>query len=266
MKTIMVNNDQQFLLALRDAQSGDTIELLPGEYLLSKKTLMVSIKKNLTIQGQYSNARATKLNCAFLVGSNVTLLLKNLFVTYCDTVGNTIALYDHSELFGQNLIVDRTNNQAGWDTIYAQNSIVSFLNSDILAERSADHIGLSLENSQMMLVDTNVYLLNLKNSIGYVKDSLVSYAIVLQKHSQLTFVDMAIDSNQSNQNSDFYITDNSTVDGVNLKLSKKEPFIDVIQSSFKNDIFTQGLDGIRWCFDDESVVLADGREPYNTGL
>jgi len=267
MKTINVNNTNQFMDAVKNSVTGDTLVMQPGEYFSNERSEVLTIDKNLTIEGLYTNAKAVKLNCAFIVSSNTTLIMKNLFMTSNDDHFNTLALYDNAELFGDNIIVDRDNTKynGGWDTIFAKDSAVSLTNSDILADRGSNHIGLSLENSQSMILDSNIYGLCLKNSITYIKNVLISYAIVLMKHATLSYVDLALDS-LCNKDSDFYIADNSTVNGVNLKIFKKEPFIDIIGSQFQNDIFTNDATGIRWCFDDASTILIDGKTPYNSGL
>jgi len=267
MKTITVNNSMQFMSAVKDANEGDTIDLLPGEYFSSEKSPVLTIEKNLTIQSQFTDAKSVKLNCALIVHSNITLILKNLFITFDDEQLNTISLYDNSELFGNNIIVNRDNSKFNhrWDTIFAKNSAISLTNSEIMADDQKDIPGLTLENCRLMLVDSNIYFLCLRKTIAYLKNSLISFAIILENHSSLSYVDLAIDS-LHNKNSDFYINDNCAVSGVNLKIFKKEPFIDIINSEFKNDIFTDGIDGIRWCFDELSTVLVDGKTPYNSGL
>jgi len=267
MKTIKVNNTNQFKDAVKNSDAGDTIIMQPGEYFSNKRSEVLTIDKTLTIEGQYINAKAVKLNCAFIVSNNVTLIMKNLFMTSNDDHFNTLALYDNAELFGDNIIVDRDNTKynGGWDTIFAKDAAVSLTNSDIVADRGSNHIGLSLENSQSMITDSNIYGLCLNNATAYLKNVLISYAIVLLKHSTLSYIDLALDS-LCNKDSDFYIADNSTVNGMNLKIVKKEPFIDVIGSKFQNDIFTNDSTGIRWCFDDASIILIDGKTPYNSGL
>jgi len=92
---------------------------------------------------------------------------------------------------------------------------------------------------------------------------VISYAVALQNHASLSYIDLTVDGRRNLDSSNFYIENNSNVDGVNLNFSKKDTFIDIINSNFKGDSFLSGLSNIRWRFDDNSTVLADGSEPFN---
>lgn len=271
MHTITVNNDRAFFFALQKANRSknltETIELKPGKYFADADNIFLSIKKNITIKGLYDNAKATNLNCAFLMGADTTLILENLTMNYFGEKSNTIALYDGAELYGNNIIVDRTMDQnSNWDTIYCKDSTISLKNSEILTDPIRNICGLSLENSQLIAVNSNVNAPLFKNSTVYLKDTLTSYSVVLKNHSNLSFINLAIDSTQNTEFSDFYIENQSTVNGVNLNFSKKDSFVDVIDSHFENNNFVSGLENVRWRFTDNSTVLADGDEPFNDNL
>ncbi|MFC6176473.1 hypothetical protein ACFQAV_06450 [Companilactobacillus huachuanensis] len=264
MKTINVQSDREFFNAINTADNCDTIVLKSGEYF-SSETMFLSIKKSLTIKGQYANAKATKINCGLFFGENTTVILENLLLTYDNEKGNTLALYDGAKLYCNNVIVNRTN-ESSWDTIYSSNSFISLKNSDIQADRQRNISSLSLENSQLMSVKSNIHLPLLVNSTAYLKDSFISYSIVLKKNSNLSFINLAIDSTQNNESSDFYVEGESTVNGDNLDFSKNEPFIDVLNSNFEGNDFFAGLDKVRWRYDTNSNVIIDGTEPFNNNL
>jgi len=262
MTKYKVNNTKQFLTVLfSQVSDNDIIELLPGTYNFKRYIGYFEIKKSLTIRGISDDANSTKLNCAFFCNGN-SLILQNLSVTYDGPKFNTIALYNHAELYGNNVVINRVLSK--WDTVYCQNSTISLLNSAIMANRNTNTTGLLLEkDSQMIAVDTEIQLLGLRKSSAIVKDSVISYAVALQNHASLSYIDLTVDGRRNLDSSNFYIENNSNVDGVNLNFSKKDTFIDIINSNFKGDSFLSGLSNIRWRFDDNSTVLADGSEPFN---
>jgi len=263
MSTYTVNTTYEFLEVLYTRVSdNDIIELLPGTYNFEDGASFFEIEHDLTIRGLSSNANATKLNCAFLLGDNRSLILKNLTISYNRDKANTIALYNNAQLYGNNIIVDRV--LARWNTIYCQNSSISLLNSAIMADRDTNVTGLLLEkNSHMIAIDTEIQLLGLRNSTAIVKNAVISYAVALQNHSKLSYINLTVDGRRNLDSSNFYIENQSCVDGVNLNFSKKDTFIDIIKSNFEGDNFLSGLNNIRWRFDDDSTVLADGNEPFN---
>ena len=264
MKTINVKTDYELYKAINTADNGDTISLKPGEYFATH-SIFLSLKKSLTIKGQYANAKATKINGGLFFGKNVTLILENLVLTFDDEKGNTLALYEGAKLYCNNVIIDRPHNSS-WDTIYCSNSFLSLKNSDIRSDRQKTATSTSLENSQLISIGSNMHMPKLINSTAYLKDSFVSYSLILKEKSKLFFTDLAIDSTQNSEYSDFYVSGESTVNGENLDFYKDEPFIDVLNSDFEGNNFFAGKDKVSWRYDNDSNVLLDGNQPFNNAL
>lgn len=266
LHTKTVNNGHDLFFTLQKANENNspiqTIILEPGKYFENDDNLVLRVKNNLTIKGRFTNAKATKLNCGFLFSDNVTLILKNLSIDFAGEKCNTIALYDKAKLYGDNIIVDRTTD-ASWDTIFCKNSTISLKDSEVITDPARYICGVSLEDSQIIAVHSNLNAPLLKNSTAYFQDILTNYAIVLKNKSSLFFNYLALDSSQNTEFSDFYIEHQSTVNGSNLNMTKKYSYIDVINSHFENNNFVSGLDNVRWRFDKNSTVLADGDEPFN---
>lgn len=264
--TKTVKNSRDLFLTLQKANEANshiqTIILEPGKYFADEDNIVLSVKKNLTIKGKYSNAKATHLNCGFLLGDNNTLILKNLAIDYDGEECNTIALYDGAELYGDNIIVDRTT-ESRWDTIFCKDSTLSLKNSEVLTDPTRNICGISLKNSQIIATHSNLNAPLLDNSTAYLKDVFTNYAFALKNKSNLSFTDLTLDTSQNTEFSDFYVDNHSTVTGINLNLPKKYSYIDVINSHFENTNFASGLDNVRWRFDKNSTVLADGDEPFN---
>lgn len=262
MTLIKVDNDFQLYTAITNSKADDIIKLKPRTYFIDNPVAF-NINHNLTIIGQFSNAKSTQINCVFVVGFQATFILKNLTIDYTLEGITTIALYDDSKLYGNNIIVGASRD-GKFDTIYCKDSAISLVNSVIVTdEPDRPTTGLSLENSQMTAVNCTIKALLLKNSTGYLKDCLISYCIGLQEHSNLSYLGLAVDSSLNKHFCDFYIDDGSVATGINLKFCSPEPSLSITRSTFKNTTFISDFDDISWFFDDESTVLADDQEPHN---
>lgn len=257
------NNEQQFCYALKKANDGDVIELLPGEYFSPDTSLFLEIDKNITIRGRYSNASATKLFCGFFTGNKTTAIFQNLTVNNCKHNSNTICAFDNSEIYAKNVIFKHSPVDH-WDTVYIKDSNFSIESCQILTDSNETH-ALSIENGRVTAVDSIIQFLYEKNATFYLKSSLITFAANLDDKSQLLFDELTIDSSNNPDYSDIYICQQSTVDGSNLSFAVDEPFIDVLESNF--EIFNSQpiSDKIRWRYDELSNVLANGENPYTNG-
>lgn len=268
MRTITVgghgDNDRQFEQALDESEDWDTIELLPGEYFSRTFPDTYSIKKNLTIVGRNDNLEAVKLNCAFVIGNKKILTLKNLSLNYPGIHLNTLSIYDQSEVFCDNVSINRTAPDK-WNTVYVQNSALSLINSQILTGKKLGLVGLQLENSQVAIVNSVVQLLALKKSDGYLRNSTILFALGLEKQSTLTFLDLTIDALANLKYSDLFVWNKSNFKGHLLHFSKSTPTIDIFNSSFTSDNFDPTPKDITWKFDSNSNVSADGIKPETDG-
>lgn len=251
----------EFCDALKTVNDGDVIELCPGEYFRAENTPYLKVEKNITITGQFSNPEATRLNCGLLL-INHTLILKNLSLNYDSEEGNAVSLYRDAKFYGDNVVINhQTANK--WNTIFAQDSFISLKKSEILNCNKDNIPGLMLENSQIYAVDTALYFIAMKKSTSYLKDCFVSYAVCLLNKSSLDFNDLTIDSNNNEMFTDFYVDQQSTVEGDEINFIKTEPMIEVFDSQCEINDFESEFENIHWHFDDNSNVLADGREPFN---
>lgn len=256
-----VKNDREFYAELMAADDGDVIELRPGEYFRADDTPYLNVKKNIIITGQYPDPEITRLNSGLLL-INKTLILKNISINYNSDKGNAISLYDKAKLYGDNVVFNhQTANK--WNTIYSQNSFISLEKSEIINCNKDNIPGIMLENSQLSAVDSAIYFITLKKSKSYLKDCFVSYAVCLLNHSSLTFDDLTIDSNNNENFTDFYVNEQSNVEGSEIAFVKNDPVIEIFDSQFEINDFDSEFENIHWHFDDDSQVLADGHEPFN---
>lgn len=256
-----VNNDRDLYLAVRDADDGDAITVCPGEYFNFDKTVILSIKKNIAIIGQDSDS--TLLNCGFLIANKNFLILKNLSVNYDDEKGNAVALYDGGEFYGKNIVL--SNSAANeWNTIYCQNSSISLTNSEIINANKDNVPAIMMENSYMYALNSSIYFPALLSSECLLEDSFISYSLCLRNNSSLMFNNITIDSTNNTDFSDFYIDNESSVEGTNITFIKNHPSIDILDSQFESAEFLSGLEKINWRIDDQSTVWADGQQLSNT--
>ncbi|KRN96743.1 hypothetical protein [Companilactobacillus kimchiensis] len=263
MRTTIVKNDVQLAKALFSAEDNDLIKILPGIYFADKGFVSHSVTKNLTIEGLSNNAKDIHIkNFNLIIYPKITLILKNVTIDLATENINTIAMYDGSKLYGNNIVVNHLNPDH-WDTIYCKDSFISLINSDIRTGDESNAPGLCLENSQLFADNTSIYFLVTHNSDCYIRDTVIFYSSNFDQHSTLHFNDLAIDSTNNEKYSDFYVTDNSTISGTNLAFSKNKPFIDVLNgSAFETSTF-DNQNTIGWRFDDDSSVTVDGTEPFN---
>lgn len=257
-----VDNDRDFYLAVKDANDGDEILVYPGEYFKPDDTPILTIKNNISIVGETSDFDAVCLNCGFLVGKKNIFILNNLSINYNDEKGNTLALYDGAEFYGNNIVLNHSATNE-WNTIYCQNSSISLNDSEIINSNKDNIPAIMMENSQMLAINSSIYFPALRSSDCILKDSFISYSLCLQNKSSLNFDDITIDSNNNTEFSDFYLDNKSIVEGSNITFVKDNPSIDIFASQFETNDFLSDFDKINWHFDDESTVWADGYELLN---
>lgn len=262
MTLIKVKTSKQLYDAVKSSTANDVIELTAKSYFKDSQ-IALNIDHNLTITGHSINAKSI-INAAFIIGQATTLILKNLSVDFSDDGLTTVALYDNSQLYCNNVII-AANNNGKFDTIYCRDSAISLVNSVILTNEY-NAVGLSLENSQMTAVNSNFNTLGFKNSTGYLKDCLVNEYVGVLNKSNLSFSGLAIDSRSTKNLSDLYVENGSKLQGNDLDLFAPNPSISVTNSSFDNIHFLSNIDNIDWFYDDDSEVSADGQEPRNSNI
>lgn len=261
MKTINVKNTQEFLDTSNKFEENSVINLLPGEYFSLNDAMTLSIKNNITIQGQSAEPRDTIINARFLIGNHATVILKNVAIAFDNPKGNTIALYENSKLYGQNILVHRYNPHK-WDTIYCKDSAIS-LNHCFVRSNDYDNTpGLCMENSQLYTNDTLIYFLVEHHSVAYLNGSVIDFSTNIDQNSSLFFDGIYIDSTINDGFSDFYVRGNSTIKGKDLCFSKDGLSIDIFDSTFEVTDFSTFYHA-NWHYDDKSNVIVDGERPFN---
>lgn len=257
------NKDERDELLTRflvNAQDGDVIELLPGTYFSKDNPFICNIERNITIVGQSENQNDVTLYCSFTVGADTLMIFRNLIVNYPADEDNTLSAFDGAEIYCDNVKIDR-NTSDYWDTIYGQNSFFSFKDSSIMTGSKTKAIGISLENSQMFADNTYFQLLFQKNSLVYLKDSLVTHKLELRRHSRLFFKNIKVESSMTDNKDDLAVKSGSQMNGQDLVFASENPQVRILKSHFDVSNFQPGSKNINFKFDDSSKVIADGKLP-----
>lgn len=269
MSTFIVGNDnnnaQQFEETFEHAQAGDTIELLPGDYFSADTFEYFEINKDIVISGTSSDNHETRINCSFIIGNQATVILKNLTLNYSGSDDNTLAAFNHSQVYGQNICVKRLATDK-WDTIYIKDSSISLTNAQILTNGNKNQaISLFLENSQLLATDTRLERFLQKNSTAYLKNVHIVHFAGSKNHSQLDFINLTIAGDHNPNKSNFYTMEQSRVKGEKLQILNQAPIVDVSDSSFSVNNVQPDVANFNFRFDDKSQVTVDGITPPTDG-
>lgn len=269
MSTFIVGNDnnnaQQFEETFEHAQAGDTIELLPGDYFKANSFEYFEINKDIVITGTSTDNHETRINCSFIIGNQATVILKNLTLNYSGSDDNTLAAFNHSQVYGQNICVKRLATDK-WDTIYIKDSAISLTNSQIMTNGDKNQaIGLFLENSQLLATDSTIERFLQKNSTSYLKNIHVVHFVGSKNHSQLDFVNLSIAGVHNPKKSNFYTVEQSQVKGQQLQILNQAPIVDVSNSAFTVTDVSPDVNNFNFRFDEKSNVTIDNVIPPTDG-
>lgn len=264
MKKIIVATDYEIRAALANSQSGDIICVKPGSYFENDQPTQLRLVNKVTLQGMTDDANDVVFKNAFIIlGHASTIYLKNLTINLdCDKL-NTIAIYDNSKVYGDNIIVNRTNPKQ-WNTVFCQDSDISLINSIITSDTDENTAALSLENSQLYAENTEIYFYASKNSQSIIKSTVIDYAVCLLNNSELYFNELVIDPQNNSNTSSCYLSDNSVFYGENIIFSENDCTIEVDtldNSTFDINNLKSDQRNLEWIRDDDATVLIDGERP-----
>jgi len=267
MRVINVKNESELYLALKNPQDNDTIVIGPGEFFSSTKPAIFTLNGSLTIigeAGQEMTSTTTMLNCSLNLGANANIHLEDLSLS-CDLdETSVISLHDGAKLYAENIFIERS--LSNWTTIDCQNSSIFLKKSSIQPADREDSVCINLENSQLISILTEMHIPYLNNSTAYLKNSHINNTLILKNNSHLSFTNLSIEKDSNFDKGNLIIQDNSSVIGEGLTFYEEDGSVVVNHSKFENSHFKSDFTEIKWFFDDDSTVLADGHKLINKNI